>query len=74
MSNYGYSSYGNSTPLFSTPGYGYTAPPLNSEPQDNTLANPLFYAWGAIHAWMVVLGYLTYTWYPSLLSSNNWLN
>jgi hypothetical protein len=23
--------------------------------------------------WFIALGYLTYTWYPTLLTSNNWL-
>ena len=75
MSAYGSSSYGNNSYGYTAPSatYGYTAAPVNAEPQDNALANPLFYAWGSLHMWMFALGYLTYTWYVTLLTSNSWL-
>lgn len=75
MSSYGSSSYGNSTYGATAPAaaYGYVAATVNPEPQDNAQANPLFYAWGAFHMFTIVIGYLTYTWYPTLLTSNNWL-
>ena len=64
MSTYGSSSYGNTTYGDTDPNasaaYGYTAAPVNTEPQDNNWANPLFYTWGVLHMWTIIIAYYTY--------------
>ena len=32
----------------------------------------LYFAYGIIHVWMAVLGFLIYGYYPGLMSSNTW--
>ena len=77
MSNYGTSSHENDTYDFATSTtYGYTSEPVSNQlhknPVDNWLAVLLNFILGYLHMWMVVLGYLTYTWYPGLIQTDTW--
>jgi hypothetical protein len=33
---------------------------------------PFYYAWGAMHTWMVFLGGEVYSWYPSVIYNDAW--
>lgn len=56
------------------------ADPYNTEVPEEELAaeeevkNPyvLYFAWGLIHIWFSAFGYLLYTYYPGMMSSNTW--
>jgi len=41
---------------------------------EEVVKNPAFtnFFYGIVHAWMGVLGYLIWTYYPGLMSSNTW--
>jgi len=42
------------------------------EEEDPTNPTILYFAYGIIHVWMAVLGFLIYGYYPGLMSSNSW--
>jgi hypothetical protein len=42
------------------------------EEEDPTNPTILYFAYGIIHVWMAVLGFLIYGYYPGLMSSNTW--
>lgn len=56
------------------------ATPYNTEiPEEEVAAeeeikNPyvLYFAWGLLHVWMSVFGFLVFNWYPGMMSSNTW--
>lgn len=39
------------------------------EPSNPTI---LYFAYGVIHVWLAVLGFLIYGYYPGLMSDNSW--
>lgn len=32
----------------------------------------IYFAYGVIHVWMTILGYIIFSYYPGLMSSNAW--
>lgn len=42
------------------------------EEEDPTNPTILYFAYGIIHVWLAVLGFLIYGYYPGLMSSNTW--
>ena len=42
------------------------------EEEEPTSPTILYFAYGLIHVWMAVLGFLIYGYYPGLMSSNSW--
>jgi|DEB19_MinimDraft_2_1074335.scaffolds.fasta_scaffold14147_2 hypothetical protein len=43
-----------------------------AEEEDPTNPTILYFSYGLIHAWLAVLGFLIYGYYPGLMSSNSW--
>jgi hypothetical protein len=43
-----------------------------AEEEDPSNPTILYFAYGVIHVWLAVLGFLIYGYYPGLMSSNSW--
>ncbi len=43
-----------------------------AEEEDPSNPTILYFAYGIIHVWLAVLGFLIYGYYPGLMSSNSW--
>lgn len=56
-------------PTEETTDYSEEAAVEEEEPTNPTI---LYFAYGIIHVWMAVLGFLIYGYYPGLMSSNTW--
>lgn len=52
-----------------TTDYSEEAAVEEEEPTNPTI---LYFAYGIIHVWMAVLGFLIFGYYPGLMSSNTW--
>ena len=71
MSEEDYSAdpYATEEPTEETTDYSEEAAVEEEEPTNPTI---LYFAYGIIHVWMAVLGFLIYGYYPGLMSSNTW--
>ena len=71
MSEEDYSAdpYATEEPTEETTDYSEEAAVEEEEPKNPTI---LYFAYGIIHVWMAVLGFLIYGYYPGLMSSNTW--
>jgi len=50
-------------------------PCFDTAPDDSSAFNlmvPFYYTWGAMHAWMIILGGYVYSWYPSVIYNDAW--
>jgi hypothetical protein len=72
MSEEDYSAdpYATEEPTEETTDYSEEAAVEEEEPTTNPTI--LYFAYGIIHVWMAVLGFLIYGYYPGLMSSNTW--
>ena len=71
MSEEDYSAdpYATEEPTEETTDYSEEVAEEEEEPKNPAI---LYFAYGLIHVWLAVLGYLIYGYYPGLLSSNTW--
>ena len=71
MSEEDYSAdpYATEEPTEETTDYSEEAAVEEEVPMNPTI---LYFAYGIIHVWMAVLGFLIYGYYPGLMSSNTW--
>jgi hypothetical protein len=71
MSEEDYSAdpYATEEPTEETTDYSEEVAEEEEEPKNPTI---LYFAYGIIHVWMAVLGFLIYGYYPGLMSSNSW--
>jgi len=71
MSEEDYSAdpYATEEPTEETTDYSEEAAVEEEEPKNPTI---LYFAYGIIHVWLAVLGFLIYGYYPGLMSSNTW--
>ena len=66
--------YATADPYATDAAYGDDTTSSEEAAAPEEVKNPtmLYFGWGLIHIWMTVLGFLVYTWYPKLLTSNAW--